>query len=187
MINRVLGVERIVDMPGWMESIIDGAEKISMIRRAADSFESFGSPEERTIGKHIATFRVQTPEAALAWLTLSSGYFDETVVETKIVADRILPAWLVLLVERETLDDMVINVVKCHAVVWGSLQSHGDKSNVGVRRFDIGIFTFTRHRLATDATAAAVSYGTNSLFTRRVLAVPGVAATASRRCAAASR
>lgn len=54
--------------------------------------------------------------------------------------NRVLPSFLVLLVEREFLHNELIDLVQRQSLVTSLLDGHGDECHIAVWWFDVGIF-----------------------------------------------
>lgn len=67
------------------------------------------------------------------WVILISWHFFEAVIKGQVVSDRVLPARFALVVEREIISDVLINLTQRQSLVWCSMDSHSDESRVGVR------------------------------------------------------
>lgn len=92
-------------------------------------------PSVVAVFKHVQALGVQGPVAAFPGPALLSRYFDETVVQGEVVANRILPTLLVVMVKRETVHDELIDAAQRRALVRCALDGHGDECNVTVWRF----------------------------------------------------
>lgn len=84
--------------------------------------------------EHVVTGRIECPKGAFARPAFLARYFDETVVQTQIVSDGVLPSLAVLAVVREPLHDELVDAVERDLVVVGRLDGHGDQGDVGVGR-----------------------------------------------------
>ena len=83
--------------------------------------------------EHVAALRVQRPEAALARLVGRPGHLDEAVVEAERVPDGVLPALLVLPVEREQIHDELVDLGEREHLGRGVLYGHRYQADVAVR------------------------------------------------------
>lgn len=63
-----------------------------------------------TVLEHVAAVRVQGPEGSLAGFVRRARHLDEAVVEAERVPDGVLPALLILSVEREQIHDELIDL-----------------------------------------------------------------------------
>ena len=73
-------------------------------------FESFSPTQKWTIFKHVATFWMKCPIGTFSWLVCSTRYFYETVIETEIMSQRILPSLSIFSVIRKSLHNKLINL-----------------------------------------------------------------------------
>lgn len=67
--------------------------------------------------EHVQAFGVQRPVAAFPRSSFFSGHFNEAVVQRKVVADRVLPALLVVMVIGEAVHDELIDAAQRCALV----------------------------------------------------------------------
>ena len=74
--------------------------------------EAFPPPQEGSVVKHVVAVRVEAPVAPLARLLVVPRHLDEALVEAEVVADRVLPALLVVAVVREPVHDERVNAVQ---------------------------------------------------------------------------
>lgn len=61
--------------------------------------------------KHLLTVWVQRPVVPFPWLSFLSSYFNKTVIEAQIMADRVLPALLIVVVIRKPFHDKLVDSV----------------------------------------------------------------------------
>ena len=80
---------------------------------------------------------MQFPKVSLSRGTILPGNFDEAVIETQIVSDRILPCWPALAIVRKLLDNVITDFSKCQHLIWRLRNGHCDESNVRIWGFDI--------------------------------------------------
>merc|ERR1719505_550651 len=92
-----------------------------------------------SVFEHVLTRRVKSPIIALSLATTFAGDFDETFVQTEVMADRILPAFLVLFVKGKSVYDELINLIQSQFFVRCVLNCHGYKGDVTVWGFDIRV------------------------------------------------
>lgn len=62
-------------------------------------------------------------------------HFHETLIQTQVMANRILPALLVLLVVREVLHDVLVNAVQRESFLRTATNGHHNESIVAVSGF----------------------------------------------------
>ena len=79
------------------------------------------------------------PVGAFAGLIWGSRHFDEAVVETERVPDRVLPSLLVLPVKREQVHDKLVNVAQSQHFRRRVLDGHRDQRDVRVRRLGVSV------------------------------------------------
>lgn len=84
---------------------------------------------------------MQRPEGSFARLVRRAWHFNEAVVEAERVPDRVLPALLILSVEREQIHDELIDLREGQHLVRRVLYRHGDQTNVGIRRLRVCVAT----------------------------------------------
>jgi len=128
------------------------------------------TPQVAAVVEHVVRIGVQSPVAALAGLLVVPRHFHEALVQTEIVANRILPALLVLPVVGKAVHDELINTVEGDLFVGRVLDGHGDEGDVRVRRF---------HHVLVGGVVAAVGgepggrHGGRRRVRRGVRRVPG--------------
>lgn len=76
--------------------------------------------------EHVARVRVQRPERALARLVRRPRHLHEAIVERERVPDRVLPALLVLPVEREQVHDELVDLAQREHLARRILYGHRD-------------------------------------------------------------
>ena len=76
------------------------------------TLEAFLSSEVAAVLKHVAGIGVQRPEGSLARLVGCPWYLEEAIVEAERMSDGVLPALLVLTVERKQVHDELVNLTK---------------------------------------------------------------------------
>lgn len=91
------------------------------------------SPPVVPVFEHVKTLGIQGPVAALARAPLLPGNLDEAVVQREVVADRVLPALLVVMVKRKAVHDELIDAAERGALLRGVLDGHSDERYVAVR------------------------------------------------------
>ena len=82
---------------------------------------------------------MQGPKGALAGLVRSSRHFHETIVKAERMPDGILPALLILSVEREQVHDELIDLRQRKHLAGRVLDSHCYQTDVGIGRFRVGV------------------------------------------------
>ena len=103
---------------------------------------SLPPPQEGAIVKHVLGQGVQGPEVPLAGVTRLPRHLDKAVIETEVMADRVLPLGESLPIVGEPFLDELTDTVECEPLMRGLDYGHGYQSNVGVRRLAIlSIFT----------------------------------------------
>ena len=80
--------------------------------------------------EHVIAVGIERPEGALARSTLLARHFDETVVETEIVTDRVLPALFVFSIVGEAIHDELVDAVQSDFFLVGVLDRHCDQCDV---------------------------------------------------------
>ena len=98
---------------------------------------SLPPPQEGAIVKHVLSLRVQGPEVPLAWVARLSGYLDEAVIETQIMADAVLPGGEPVLVVGESVLDELTDAIEGESALRGLDYGHGDERDVGVGRLAV--------------------------------------------------
>ena len=98
--------------------------------------EATTSPQVGAVVEHVVRVGIQRPVGSLSGLLVVPGHFDETFVEAQVVADRVLPALLVLAVIREPVHDELVDAVERDLLLGRTLNGHGDEGDVRVRRLD---------------------------------------------------
>ena len=102
---------------------------------------SLPSSQEGSIIKHILSLGIQGPEVSFTRIARLSWHFDETVIETKIMSNGVLPLRKPLPVVWKPFLDKFTNAIECQPSVGSLDYCHGYESNVGVWRFIITIIT----------------------------------------------
>lgn len=95
-------------------------------------FEPLLPTEIATVLEHVSAIGMKSPEGALARLVGRTGNLDETVVEAEGMPDRVLPALLVLPIEREQVHDELVDLGQREHLGGRVLDGHGDQADVGV-------------------------------------------------------
>ena len=85
------------------------------------------APEVAAVLKHIPRVWVQRPVASLARAVWSARDLDEAIIEREAVSDGVLPALLVLSVEREQVHDELVDLAQSAHFVLRLLDRHGDE------------------------------------------------------------
>lgn len=75
--------------------------------------------------EHVPGVGMKGPERTFAWLIRGTRDFQETVVEGQRVADRVLPALLVLSVKREKVHYPLVDLAEGQHLTGGLLDGHG--------------------------------------------------------------
>lgn len=80
---------------------------------------------------------MKLPEISLPRRAIFTGNLNETVVETQVVSDGILPCGPALAIVGKLLYDVITYLTKSQHLVWRLGNSHRNECNVGVGRFDV--------------------------------------------------
>lgn len=115
-----------------------GGEPRPSAVRAGCSAASAPAPVVAVL-EHIQAARVQRPVAALARPPLLAGHLDEAVVEREVVADAVLPALPVVVVEGEAVHDELVDAAERDPLPGRVLDRHGDERDVAVGRLLRGL------------------------------------------------
>lgn len=83
--------------------------------------------------KHVVAGRVKSPKRSFTWSASLPRYFDKTVVQTQIVADRILPSLSIFTVVRKSIHNELVDSVESDFLVGSWLNGHSDQSDVRIR------------------------------------------------------
>lgn len=78
----------------------------------------------------------KTEEEILTWVIIIPWHLHEAIVKWKIVTNGVLPASLALVVEREVLRYVLIDLTERKPSVWGAVYCHGYQSWVRIWRSD---------------------------------------------------
>ena len=68
------------------------------------------------------------------WIVLVPRDLLEAVVQRQVVPDRVLPAGFALLIKREIVGDVLVNLAERQLLLMRVLDGHGDEGRVGVGR-----------------------------------------------------
>lgn len=79
--------------------------------------EALATAQETAVLEHGGTVGVQRPVAALARAIGSARDLDETVIETEVVTERVLPALNVLSVVGEAVHDEGVDLTQGHHLI----------------------------------------------------------------------
>ena len=109
---------------GWI------AEEISLL-----SLVALAATEERSVVEHVLCHGIQSPIVSLAGIARFARDLDETVVETEIVSDRILPGWESIAIVRESIHDELADAAQCELLVRSRKDGHRYEGDVRIRRF----------------------------------------------------
>lgn len=101
--------------------------------------EALPTPQETTILKHIEGLRMKCPVRTLSWSIRPPWYFHETIVETEIVTQGILPALGILPVVREAIRDELVNLTEGQHLLGRAPDCHGCEGDVGIWWFLVAI------------------------------------------------
>ncbi len=82
---------------------------------------------------------MQGPIAAFAGAVRGAGHLDEAVIEGQAMSYGVLPALLVLAVEREQVHDELVDLAEGAHLAGGVLDRHGDEGDIGVGRLSMGV------------------------------------------------
>ena len=99
--------------------------------------EALLSAEVTAIFEHVSALRMKRPEGTLARLIRGARHLDETVVEAERVPDGVLPALLVLPVERKEVHDELVDLGQSEHPRRRVLDGHGDEADVRIGRFGV--------------------------------------------------
>ena len=89
--------------------------------------------------EHVARFGMEGPEGSFARFVGRTRHFDEAVVERERVADRVLPALLVLPIEREQVHDKLVDFAEREHFGRRVLYGHCDERDVGIGRLGVRV------------------------------------------------
>lgn len=84
---------------------------------------------------------MQRPKGSLAGFVRRARHLDETVVKAQGMPDRVLPALLILPIEREQIHDELIDLREGQHLVRCILYRHGDQADVRIRRLGVRVTT----------------------------------------------
>ena len=97
--------------------------------------ETASSPQIGAVVKHVVRVGIECPIGSLARFLVVTRHLDETFVERQIMTDRVLPALFILPIVRKTIHDELVDPVQRDLFLRSrTLNGHGDKSDVGIRR-----------------------------------------------------
>lgn len=85
--------------------------------------------------EHVLTGWVEGPVIPLSLAAALPRHLYEAFVKTQVVSDAVLPTFLVLLVEGEFGDYILVYTGQREALLGALPDSHGNESDIGVRRF----------------------------------------------------
>lgn len=121
------------------------------------------------------------PEGTFSWLVGCTRYLNKAIVERQRMSNRVLPALLVLSVERKQVHNKLIDLAQRQHFCRRILDGHRDERDVGVRWLGVRVAPAIRfviatagRRVTTDATSAVVSDASTDAST----AVSGTASQA---------
>lgn len=86
----------------------------------------------RAADEHIFGRGVQHPVVALAGVVVVARHFHKALVQTEVMADRVLPSLAVLPVVREVGHDVLVDAVECEPLLGAVADGHHDESIVAV-------------------------------------------------------
>lgn len=89
----------------------------------------------RATDEDIIRRRIEHPVVTLPRIVVMPRHFDETLVQAQVVADRVLPALLVLFVIREVLHDVLVDAVQRESFFRAASYRHHDECVVAVGGF----------------------------------------------------
>ena len=137
---------------------MSGGEQRRLMQRDWRPIRAFHAPSPSIVAllEHVLELdrRVQRPVVAFSLAAALARHFDEALVETEVVADRVLPALAVALEVRELLHDVLVDGAERQSLVLGVAHGHRDQRHVRVRRLLAGVRRRTfrrRRRLAVAA------------------------------------
>jgi hypothetical protein len=80
--------------------------------------ETVPPSKEAAIFEHLGACWVKLPEVPFARRTVLPWHFDEAIIETQVVTDRVLPCGPTLAVVGELLDDVIANLTERQHLIW---------------------------------------------------------------------
>ena len=89
-------------------------------------------PAEVAALEHVFKRGIHDPEVALPVPAVVSGDLHEALVQTQVVSDAVLPAFFILLVVRELVDDVFVYPAQGLPLLAALIDRHRDESDVGV-------------------------------------------------------
>lgn len=92
--------------------------------------EAFPPPQEAPVLKHVGGVGIQRPVVALPGVPGLSWHLYKTVIERKIVSDRVLPGGEFLPVINEAVADKVTYLAEGEPLFWTLKDGHGYQSDV---------------------------------------------------------
>ena len=90
--------------------------------------------------KHVLAGGIKRPVVSFPLSASLTRNFNEALVQGEVVADRVLPALFILLVEWEFVDDVLVDAVQGQSLLRWVADGHGNQGDVGIRRFHVGVF-----------------------------------------------
>ena len=99
-------------------------------------FEPLPPPQEGAIVKHVLGQGVQGPEVPLAGVTRLPRHLDKAVIETEVMADRVLPLGELFLVIRKSVHDELTDAAEGESLLGRLEYAHTDQSLAGVGRLN---------------------------------------------------
>lgn len=99
--------------------------------------KSFLAAQETPIFEHVAAVGMKGPKGTFTWLVRRAWHLYEAVVERQRMSDAILPALLVLSVEREEIHDELVNLGERQHACRIVLDGHRDEGDVRVGRLGV--------------------------------------------------
>ena len=82
------------------------------------------------------------PEVPLALPASLTRNLHETLVQTEVMSDRVLPALLVLLVVGKVVHDELVDLGEGQPLLGSLLDGHGDEGDVAEGRLGVGVRVF---------------------------------------------
>jgi len=107
---------------------------MEVVSRGRVALVALATAQEAAVVEHVLGVGVEGPVVALAGVARLPGDLDEAVVETQIVADRVLPRGELVPVVGEAGHDEVADAAQGESLVRTLEDAHGDERDVRVGR-----------------------------------------------------
>ena len=101
--------------------------------------EALPAAQQGTVLEHGNGLGVEGPVGALARHVVAPRHLNETIVETQVVSQRVLPSLGVVSVVGKVVHDELVDVGERQHLVRGLHEGHGGKGDVGVGRLAVPI------------------------------------------------